>query len=123
MLVKPERGFDLRLASLGNAPLRGKRIPFFQGGADALDNRLSFVFYPEALAEFQEILSGESIPLPAEAHLLLPRISRAFRIGQIESRGEPPPSGVVHQERDVLHVVVLIHGHDIEAHAPESLLQ
>src|SRR5712691_4152207 len=123
MLVKPERGFDMRAASLGNAPLRGERIPFFQSGTDGLDYPLAVVFYPEAFAEAQEILSGESVPLPAEAHLVLLRKSSAFRVGQIVSGSEPPSSSVVHQKRDVLHMVVLIHGHDVEARAPEGLLQ
>ncbi len=42
--------------------------------------------------------------------------------GHVVGRGQRPRTGAVHQEGDVLDVVVLVAGDDVEDHAPELLL-
>jgi putative PIN family toxin of toxin-antitoxin system len=51
------------------------------------------------------------------------RTRRIEAVSHVESWRQRPFTGLVHQESDVLHMVVLIARHAVEHHAPEQLLE
>ena len=70
-----------------------------------------------------EVVDLEAIALAVQRHLVCagPPSRRIVAVGDVERRCQRPVSRPIHQEGDVLDVIVLIARHDVERHAPELL--
>src|SRR5665213_847084 len=75
-------------------------------------------------ADLAEVLECEVVALAGQRHLVArgPVPGGVVGVGDIERRRELPAAGAVHQESDVLDVVILVSRDHIERHPPELLL-
>lgn len=80
-------------------------------------------FHRSEIGARLEVIEGEIGALAVQAHLMRmhPPVLWVKGIGEIISRRKRPLPGAVHQERNVLDVIVLIAGDDVECHPPELL--
>ena len=71
----------------------------------------------------KQVVALEPLTLAGEAHLVLARPGSVsvVRVRDVVGGREPPRAAPVHQEREVLHMVVLVPGHHVE-HGPADLL-
>jgi len=63
-----------------------------------------------------EILQRETVTFSIHRHLMAcrPRAPWIEAVGHVKSRRQRPLTGLIHQEGNILHVVILIAGHDVE---------
>src|SRR5690606_32048890 len=85
-------------------------------GAAALDG--------DVLREGAQVFAREAVALAVHAHLVLrgPLALRVVAVRHVEGGRQRPLAGLVHEEGDVLDVIVLVADHQVEDHAAELLL-
>ena len=66
----------------------------------------------------------KAVPVPSQTHLVVsgPCTSRIVGVGHVISWGQGPVPRPVHQERDVLHVVILVARYDVEDRSTKLFL-
>ena len=72
----------------------------------------------------KDIVLLKAVPASSHAHLVVagPHAARIVGVGDVIGRGQGPLSGSVHQERDVLDVVILVARYDVEDRPTKLLL-
>ena len=104
----------------GEVGLGGKLVPPGEGGMNfASDVGGAASFHRGGLGDGLKVGEGELIAFACCGHLMTcrPGTGRIEGVGDIESGRERPLAAFVHEERDVLDVVVLVAGDDVEDHA------
>ena len=71
-----------------------------------------------------DVVTLKVVPASSQAHLVVagPRTAWIVGVGDVIGRGQGPLPGPVHQERDVLYVVILVARHDVEDRPTKLLL-
>src|ERR1700679_1463184 len=72
-----------------------------------------------------KILERKIVGLSIDRHLMssCPIAGGVMSVGNIESGGQRPIAALVHQEGNVLHMIILIPGNHIKGHAAKLLLE
>ena len=78
----------------------------------------------DALSTSTQVLDGDALALAVDGHLmgLQPAVGGIAGPGHVVGRRQRPAAGAIHQERDVLDVVVLVARDDVEHHPAKELL-
>ena len=103
--------------SCRNTVLAGKPWPLANGIFDFVKNLfVTALPEPRKFCHGLEIVQCKAVTLAVEGHLVRPGPCplRVVGIGHVESWGEGPCSLLVHQEPDVLGVIVLVAGANVE---------
>ena len=104
--------FSIRVTSRGATPAASACLPQSRTEALTLSNTFqrSALFHANGGGELKNIVTLKAVPAPSQTHLVVAGRCAAgiVGVGDVISRGQGPFPGPVHQERDVLHVVILV---------------
>ncbi len=114
----PDRIYLLRI----HLRLLRKSLPLLHTRLHLIDDRLGLLDV-HVLRYCKQISARDVQPLPVDAHLVLfqPDAAGVVREGHVVGGGEVPLALRIHQEGDVLRVVVVVARDGDEAHAAEEL--
>src|ERR1700710_262488 len=119
--VEAEVRADLLDGLLGDPGGGGELGPALDRGGYLGENPAGgALFQPRCRRRLVEVGDGEVVAPAVDRHLVDPGPT-AFGVegvDDVEGRGERPLAAAVHQEGDVLDVVVLVTGDDVEDHPP-----
>ena len=93
-------------------------------GIDDLINDLRRFFDVHLICHFEEVFAGDGVPFIVNGHLVgvCPNAVGAIRPRHVVRRREVPSAVFIHEERDVLGMVVLVACYHIEDHPAEKFL-
>lgn len=123
---------------MGHLEVRGDRIDPLGGesglarevrprpeGIPYLADRGGRALDAEGVCHREEVGTGDVRERTVDTHQVLaqPAVVRSVGVRHVVRGGEGPRAGGVHEERDVLGVIVAVGSHHVECHPPERLFE